>query len=55
MKAQQRNRSNNAFVEYQGEKITFAEAAEKTGIDYKVLHFRYHKGDRGERLFRPVK
>ncbi len=54
-KTQCRNRQRNVFVEYQGEMIPLAEAAERTGIDYKVLHFRYQHGDRGKRLFRPVK
>ena len=55
MKTQQRNKSNNTFVEYQGEKITLAEAAEKTGINMTTLWRRYHHGDRGKILFRPVK
>ena len=55
MKTQQRNKSSNVFVEYQGRKITIAEAASELGIKRNVLYARYSKGDRGEELFRPVK
>ena len=54
-KEQANNRRNNIKVEYQGEEMTLAEAAEKSGINYKILQHRYSNGDRGERLFRPVK
>lgn len=52
---QVRNRRNTVRVEYQGEMLTLKEAAEKSGINYGTLKSRYHAGDRGERLFRPVK
>ena len=50
-----RNRRSNIIVEYEGVEMTLAEAAEKSGINYNTLKNRYHKGDRGDRLFRPVK
>ena len=55
VKEQLRNRRNNRIVEYNGQKMTLAEAAEKSGISYNTLCWRYEHGDRGERLFRPVK
>ena len=55
MKTQQQNRSNNITVGYQDKKQTLTEVAVKLGIRYRTLYDRYHRGDRGERLFRPVK
>lgn len=54
-KQQARNIKTNLFVNYKGKQITLAEAAELTGINYGSLWDRYLRGDRGERLFRPVK
>lgn len=54
-KTQGRNKRNNRIVEYQGQKMTLAEAAEKTGLSLDVLYCRIYRGDIGERLFRPVK
>lgn len=53
-KTQARNKRNNVIVEYEGVEMPLAEAAEKSGISYKVLQQRYNRGDRGEKLFRPV-
>jgi len=53
-KTQARNRRNNIIVEYNGEQICLAEAAEKSGIPYKILLSRYHRGETGARLFRPI-
>ena len=53
-KTQNRNTRKNVFVEYEGVEISLPEAAEKSGIAYATLKSRYHAGDRGERLFRPV-
>ena len=52
---QARNKRNNVIVEYQGVQMCLAEAAEKSGISYSTLCNRYQHGDRGERLFRPVR
>lgn len=51
---QGRNQRTNHLVEYQGELMTIAEAAEKSGIKRKVLEHRIRRGDTGERLFRPI-
>ncbi|MBQ7705878.1 MAG: hypothetical protein IJT73_10740, partial [Selenomonadaceae bacterium] len=54
-KTQGRNRRNNIVVEYQGVKMTLAEAAEKSGISYDVLKKRHYSNKTGADLFRPVK
>ena len=54
-KTQSRNTRRNIIVEYQGREMTLAEAAELSGIPYNTLLARYYAGDRGERLFRPVR
>ena len=54
-KEQGRNKRNNIIVEYEGREMVLKDAAELSGLDYKLLHYRYQRGDRGERLFRPVK
>lgn len=53
-KTQARNMRNNIMVIYQGKKRCLAEAAELAQIPYKTLLARYYRGDRGEKLFRPV-
>ena len=53
-KQQARNRHNNIKVNYQGEEMTLPDAAEKSGINYGTLKYRYRVGLRGEELFRPV-
>lgn len=42
-------------VIYKGERISFAKASKITGINLTTLHERYKRGDRGEKLFRPVR
>jgi len=54
-KTQGRNKRNNHLVEYEGVKMTLAEAAERSGINRSTLWARYKHGDRGDKLFRPVK
>lgn len=54
IKTQCRNRRSNIIVEYEGQEMTLIEASEKSGINYGALTRRYHKGDRGEKLFRPI-
>ncbi len=54
MKEQSRNRRTNVWVEYNGEQITLVEAAERSGIRYDVLHYRYKHGWAIEDLFRPI-
>ena len=54
MKEQDNNRRNTVYVEYNGFVRTIPEWAEITGINKSTLNNRYHRGDRGERLFRKV-
>lgn len=54
-KTQRRNQTRIHFIEYNGVLMSLAEAAEKSGISYGTLKCRYRVGDRGDRLFRPVK
>ncbi len=54
IKQQQRNKRNNLIVEYNGEEMCLSDVANTLGISKSTLLFRYHEGDRGERLFRPV-
>lgn len=49
---QANNKTNNLCIEYNGEVHTLGEWAKITGINYKTLHTRYSRGDRGVRLFR---
>lgn len=53
-KTQARNKRNNIIVEFQGTKMTLAEAAEDSKVSYFTLRDRFYRGDRNERLFRPV-
>lgn len=47
-----RNRSSNIIVEYKGEKMTATEAAEKIGIDSKLLLGRIKKQVSDKNIFR---
>lgn len=53
-KEQTNNERRNIRVEINGEEHTLAQWAEKIGIVENTLQYRYHRGDRGERLIRPV-
>lgn len=53
-KTQARNRRTNTFVEYEGEQMTLAEVAEKSGINANTLYGRYSRGKRGDELFKTV-
>lgn len=55
-KTQQRNTSRNIMVEYKGQEMTLAEAAELSGINYSTLCARYNRdGKRGDELFKTTK
>ncbi len=54
-KEQNRNQRTNIIVEYKGELMCLKDAAKASGIPYNTLYGRYQRGDRGERLFRPVR
>ena len=49
------NRRSNVIVEYNGNKITIKELSELLNISYGCLIARYNRGDRGDRLTRPVR
>lgn len=48
-----RNKRNTIFVEFRGVVMSLPEAAEKAGLNYHALYYRYSSGDRGDYLFRP--
>lgn len=53
-KEQSRNRRSNIKITYKNKYVTLMELSELTGIPYGTLHARYERGDRGERLWRPI-
>ena len=55
MKEQCRNKSTNILIEYKEQNITLIELSEITNIPYMTLRDRYYRGDRGDRLIRPVR
>ncbi len=55
MKTQCRNTRRNVLVVYNGKTMTIAEAAERSGLSDKTLYSRYYRGERGVRLFRPIR
>ena len=48
------NRITNIKVKYKNKEITLIELSEITNIPHKTLLERYHRGDREDRLIRPV-
>lgn len=52
---QNRNTSRNIKIVYNGVEMCLMDTAIKSGIPHKTLFTRYYRGDRGERLFRPVR
>lgn len=55
-KTQRRNQNGKMiYVEYKNKTMPLVEAAEKSGISYSALKARFNCGDRGEKLFRPVR
>lgn len=55
MKKQNLNRKNNVKVIYDGEEITLYELSQKLNISQWALYKRYKKGERGEKLIRPIR
>lgn len=53
-KEQSRNTRQNVWLEYRGKLMILSDVAELIGISPSALKKRYKRGDRGERLFRPV-
>ena len=54
-KTQRRNQARTISIEYNGKTMCLKDAAELSGIKVTTLWVRYKNGDRGERLFRPVR
>lgn len=54
IKEQCRNRSTNIKVSYKGQEVTLIELSEIVGIEYSCLNARYRRGDRNEKLIRPI-
>ena len=49
---QSNNMHSNVLIDFEGDRVTIAEAARRSGIHPDTLGLRYRKGERGERLFR---
>lgn len=54
-KLQQNNKRKTIYIIYEGTPITLSELEDKTGIKRDTLEMRYIRGDRDERLYRPVR
>ena len=52
---QANNKACTIFIEYEGKSVTLTELSDITGIKREALEMRYIRGDRGERLYRPVR
>ena len=52
---QSRNQRRTIMIDYKGDRMTLIEASQKEGLKYSTVLQRYHCGDVGEVLFRPVK
>lgn len=50
-----RNTHRKLYQVINGENITLSEAAEKYGINYRLIYQRYRRGNRGDKLIEPVK
>lgn len=49
------NTGEMPYVRWQGRCLSLSEWAEELEYPYRVLRCRHKRGDRGERLFRPVR
>ena len=54
LNTQANNKSNNVFVEINGETHTLGEWARIANVSYKTIHTRYSRGVRGEKLIKRV-
>ena len=50
-----RNKENAIFVTHDGVEMLLIEWCESLDLDYNVLKSRYNRGDRGDKLFRPIR
>lgn len=53
-KTQERNKRSNRIVEYQGQRMTLTEAAERAGVNYYTAHGRLSRGWSLERALTPA-
>lgn len=53
VKEQNRNRRTNIFYTYNGETLVLADWAKKYNLNSSTIYSRYHRGERGDKLFRP--
>lgn len=52
---QQNNKRSNVFIEYNGQINTIANWSRIMNLPFYIIQQRYHRGDRGDCLFRPIK
>lgn len=52
---QANNKVCTIYIDYEGNSVTLTELSNITGIKRETLEMRYIRGDRGERLYRPVR
>lgn len=53
IKEQNRNRKTNIYYSYHGETMILSDWAKKFGLNSGTVLRRFHKGERGDKLFRP--
>lgn len=54
VREQSNNKTNNIYTKISNEFLTLAEIAREYNFEYETIRARYHKGDRGESLIRPL-
>ena len=55
MREQDNNRRNTIYIEWDGETHSLSEWADIIGLNRSTFANRYHRGDRGKRLFEGVR
>lgn len=53
VREQNRNRKTNIFYTYKGETLVLADWAKKYNLNPSMVYSRYHRNERGAKLFRP--
>lgn len=53
-KEQANNKTTTPYVLYNGEYVTLKQLSEELGINYQTLFGRYKRGERDEKLIRPI-
>lgn len=46
--------ADKVFVEYNGKQVSLSQLSKLTGVKYNTIVARYHRGLRGERLWKKV-